>query len=540
MKRFVPILLVLVSVACSRSAGDGVQRLPDLPEPISSPYVTVLNGELTLFGGHTDGFVLSPSAWYLKNGTWREVPMKYPHDHAFWTELPDGRIMLGGGSEGSFGIGQSWGVEVYDPATHSFSAIGIMNHKRAGASALAFPDGRVLISGNWYAPDAMEMYEPGKGFSFVKEVAAQRNIPFILASEENNAIIFSGLDNYGKPSDGTVDRLYGEAFHVPLLDEWEAWGTRWGPLSIDKYSYLVLARHRESGEWRILKIAGEQFSLLETEVPLPKGSKAGSYVWNQLVVDRSHRSAYTVGTDSEGNVCIACICYDPVFDGGKAKVTFREIAGPFPMTDAFTLLPDGTVILPGGSNPAGGDIPGRDYFTARCEVWAIHTQDAARASSGWLWAIVAGVLLLITAFFLFRRKRADAVPEPYDAEVPPEPQLMERLAQIMEEEQLYKQPDLRVADIASRLATNRTYVSAFMKSLSGESFSRLVNGYRVRHAQRLMRERPDMTVTEIAEESGFSSRSSFYRNFKDITGITPAEWKKNPGEKSSGQHAFSV
>ena len=35
-----------------------------------------------------------------------------------------------------------------------------------------------------------------------------------------------------------------------------------------------------------------------------------------------------------------------------------------------------------------------------------------------------------------------------------------------------------------------------------------------------------MSVTEIAEESGFSSRSAFYRNFKDMTGLSPAEWKR--------------
>lgn len=117
--------------------------------------------ELTLFGGHTDGFVLSPSAWYLKGGAWHEVTMKYPHVFAFCTLLPDGRVMLGGGSVEAFGIGQSWGVEIYDPATHSFTAEGILDRKRAGASALALPDGKVLVSGNWYAPDAMEVYEPG-------------------------------------------------------------------------------------------------------------------------------------------------------------------------------------------------------------------------------------------------------------------------------------------------------------------------------------------------------------------------------------------
>ena len=38
-----------------------------------------------------------------------------------------------------------------------------------------------------------------------------------------------------------------------------------------------------------------------------------------------------------------------------------------------------------------------------------------------------------------------------------------------------------------------------------------------------------MSITEIAAESGFSSRSAFYRNFKDITGQSPAEWKKTVG-----------
>ena len=78
-----------------------------------------------------------------------------------------------------------------------------------------------------------------------------------------------------------------------------------------------------------------------------------------------------------------------------------------------------------------------------------------------------------------------------------------------------------------RLATNRTYISAIIKSLSGDSFSALVNGYRIRYAQKLMKEHPDMSITEIAAESGFSSRSAFYRNFKDITGMSPAQWKGN-------------
>jgi len=348
------------------------------------------------------------------------------------------------------------------------------------------------------------------------------------ASAPDNAVVFSGLDNYGKPSDGTVDRLQGDTFHEPLLDEWEPWGTPQANLSIGEYAYLLLARHRESREWGILRIVGEQFSLLETDHPLPLRSDDGGYIWGQLAVDRSRRSAYTLGIDTEGNICVARICYDPVFDGGKAEVTLTEVRGPFPLTAASALLPDGTLVMAGGSDVSPVDnFPAGNNFKNSREVWAFPTEDApAKATLPWPWFLVIGLLLLTAGALLFRRKKAAFVqPEETDV-IPAAPLLKEQLSKIIEEEELFKQPDLRVTDIAARLATNRTYVSAIIKSLSGDSFSTLVNGYRVRHAQKLMQEHPEMSVTEIAEESGFSSRSAFYRNFKDMTGLSPAEWKK--------------
>ena len=526
MKHFGFILLAVLATACSRGTGGEAQRWPDLPEPVSTPYVMVLNGEPTLFGGHTDGFLLSSSAWYLKGGAWHKVLMTYPHDYGFCTPLPDGRVMLGGGVSEAFGIGQSWGVEVYDPASHSFTPIDILDRKRAGASALAFPDGRVLVSGNWYAPDAIEIYEPGKGFTFLKDVTVQRGTPFILASSEDNAIIFSGLDNYGKPCDGTVDRLSGDPFHEPLLDEWEPWSTRQADLSIGEYSYLVLARHRESKEWGIFRIVGERFSLLETDQPIPICSEAGDYIWSQLVVDRSHRNAYTLGIDTEGNACVAIVCYDPIFDGGKAKVTLTEVNGPFPFAEAFALLPDGIILLPGGNSiSTAGEIPAANYFVTCRDVWAFPTEALPKLSFPWPWAIAICLLLLTAGAFFLRKGERPAAEE--TEEIPTSLQLSEQLSQIIEQEELFKQPDIRITDIAARLATNRTYISAIIKSLSGENFSNMINGYRVRYAQKLMKEHPDMSVTEIAEESGFSSRSAFYRNFKEMTGLSPAEWKKS-------------
>jgi hypothetical protein len=63
--------------------------------------------------------------------------------------LPDGRVLIAGGFDNSFHALSS--AEVFDPATKSFSAAGIgsMGTARADAVAAPLPDGRVLIAGGW-------------------------------------------------------------------------------------------------------------------------------------------------------------------------------------------------------------------------------------------------------------------------------------------------------------------------------------------------------------------------------------------------------
>jgi len=61
-------------------------------------------------------------------------------------------------------------------------------------------------------------------------------------------------------------------------------------------------------------------------------------------------------------------------------------------------------------------------------------------------------------------------------------------------------------------------------TLSVMSFSQFVNTYRVHYAQELLRRQPDMKMTFVAIDSGFSTETSFFRNFKTVTGMTPREW----------------
>ena len=102
----------------------------------------------------------------------------------------------------------------------------------------------------------------------------------------------------------------------------------------------------------------------------------------------------------------------------------------------------------------------------------------------------------------------------------------------MEEEQLFKQKDLRITDIALETSSNRTYVSNCINKEMNLTFSDYINAYRIKYAQSLMTLPENFSQLQISELSGFSNEVSFYRNFKKITGITPNEWLKLQPENS--------
>ncbi|NLZ19581.1 MAG: helix-turn-helix transcriptional regulator [Bacteroidales bacterium] len=103
--------------------------------------------------------------------------------------------------------------------------------------------------------------------------------------------------------------------------------------------------------------------------------------------------------------------------------------------------------------------------------------------------------------------------------------LLERVRELVESQKMYLTPGLKITDVAEALDTNRTYISSCINRQTGMSFSDYINGFRVRHAKELMREKdPRLSVTQIGIRSGFSGDTTFFRNFKKATGQTPSEW----------------
>lgn len=114
-------------------------------------------------------------------------------------------------------------------------------------------------------------------------------------------------------------------------------------------------------------------------------------------------------------------------------------------------------------------------------------------------------------------------------------QLMERIQQMIEQEQLYLNSNLKIADIAKAFNMHRNDISACINSQTGGTFAQYINHYRIEHAKQLMREQPDMKISSVWLEAGFGSEQTFFKTFRAITGLSPKEWMAQQFGSSSSQ-----
>ncbi len=103
---------------------------------------------------------------------------------------------------------------------------------------------------------------------------------------------------------------------------------------------------------------------------------------------------------------------------------------------------------------------------------------------------------------------------------------LRKLDALMSGQQLYRQPDLNLAELASRLDLSRHQLSELINTRLGMGFSRYLRELRVKEACRLLLDKPSLSVLSVGLEAGFSSQSAFYDAFREITGMTPGKYRE--------------
>lgn len=85
--------------------------------------------------------------------------------------------------------------------------------------------------------------------------------------------------------------------------------------------------------------------------------------------------------------------------------------------------------------------------------------------------------------------------------------------------------------MADHLEVSRQHLSQVINTGQGKNFYKLVNEFRVNEVKNMISDPvfSNYTILGIAFECGFNSKTSFNRIFKEATGYTPSEYKKNLG-----------
>ena len=128
----------------------------------------LLDGKVLVAGGRMrpdmDGSTTSAELYDPGTGTWTQTGrMHSARDGHTATLLPDGRVLVAGGRNGSLFEDALATAELYDPISGTWTATGDMLAPGMGHTATLLPDGKVLVVGGQGNPRLAELYDPASG-----------------------------------------------------------------------------------------------------------------------------------------------------------------------------------------------------------------------------------------------------------------------------------------------------------------------------------------------------------------------------------------
>jgi len=103
----------------------------------------------------------------------------------------------------------------------------------------------------------------------------------------------------------------------------------------------------------------------------------------------------------------------------------------------------------------------------------------------------------------------------------------QKLELLCKEQHIYTDSTLNREKVAEKLGISAGYVSQIVNAVTGDNFANYINQYRVEAVKEMIcdAEYENYNLLAMGLESGFTSKTTFYKAFKKVTGKTPNEYK---------------
>jgi AraC-like DNA-binding protein len=105
------------------------------------------------------------------------------------------------------------------------------------------------------------------------------------------------------------------------------------------------------------------------------------------------------------------------------------------------------------------------------------------------------------------------------------PQDNERLRNIFNFVREHFKRQISLEEIAEESSMTPPAFARYFKKNTGKTFTQFVNEYRLVHASKMLAEKPT-SITDVCFESGFNNFSHFSKLFREYTGKSPSDYRK--------------
>ncbi len=103
-----------------------------------------------------------------------------------------------------------------------------------------------------------------------------------------------------------------------------------------------------------------------------------------------------------------------------------------------------------------------------------------------------------------------------------------KLQEFMEKEKPYLEPEINIVELSEKIHIHTRHLSQIINDSLNQNFYDFINSYRIKEAIKYLSNplQNKMTILEILYAAGFNSKSTFYKVFREYTGLTPTEYRK--------------